>query len=310
MGSISPRAHQSRWNSRQTAQSPLPQPAGTSRSHSCQSPPQHLATSQALLSTPRHPKRTSALAGWPLCGSCWPSVCSCPRVLCCWLCAAWGGRRSRQVRRTTSVTGTTPSPWTTSAGTPWSCPERYTLWRVRIMTPVYPLMETTAAAAWSWLTLSARRPSSSTETKLLPYRDTEGREAVRILVLLSPCCSCLFYICGKYSETLTLYCISQTQRATWKKSGVNRRLFTTRMHLRIFLMYIFYKRLNCDKGFYCLYKITEYMWFCFFAVAWWWVHCGCCHTKSALERDTCAIKKIQAVLCNFNFPLKSIPEYL
>lgn len=178
------------------------------------------------------------------------------------------------------------------------------------MTPVYPPMETTAAAAWSWLTLSARRPSSSTETKLLPYRDTEGREALRILVLLSPCCSCLFYICGKYSETSTLYCISQTQRATWKKSGVNRRLFTTRMHLRIFLMYIFYKRLNCDKGFYCLYKITEYMWFCFFAVAWWWVHCGCCHTKSALERDTCAIKKIKAVLCKFNFPLKSIPEYL
>lgn len=81
MGSTSPRAHQSRWNSRQTAQSPLPQPAGTSRSHSCQSPPQHLATTQALLSTPRHPKRTSALAGWPSCGSCWPSVCSCPRVV-------------------------------------------------------------------------------------------------------------------------------------------------------------------------------------------------------------------------------------
>ncbi|MEQ2291247.1 hypothetical protein AMECASPLE_011491 [Ameca splendens] len=33
-------------------------------------------------------------------------------------------------------------------------------------------METTAAAAWSWLTLFARRPSSSTETKPLPYSDT------------------------------------------------------------------------------------------------------------------------------------------
>lgn len=36
--------------------------------------------------------------------------------------------------RTTSATGTTPSPWTTSAGMPWSCPERFTLWRMRYKT--------------------------------------------------------------------------------------------------------------------------------------------------------------------------------
>lgn len=36
----------------------------------------------------------------------------------------------------------------------------------RTKTHVYPLTVTTAAAASSWLTLSARRPCSSTETKL------------------------------------------------------------------------------------------------------------------------------------------------
>lgn len=135
----------------------------------------------------------------------------------------------------------------------------------RSMTPVYPLMETTAAAVWSWLTLSARRPSSSTETKRLPSRNRKRETLLDwtvknncILLFYSPCCCCLFYICGKYSETLTLYCILQTQRATRKKSDVNR-LFTMRMHLHIFLMYIFYKRLNCDKGFYVFIKYRVYV---------------------------------------------------
>lgn len=42
-----------------------------------------------------------------------------------------------------------------------------------------------------------------------------------------------------------------------------------RMQAHIFLMYIFYKRFNCDlkkKGFYCLYKKKkiEYMWVLFY----------------------------------------------
>lgn len=32
--------------------------------------------------------------------------------------------------------------------------------------------------------------------------------------------------------------------------------------------------------------------------------------KSALKRDKYAMKKIKAVLCKFNFPLKSIPSLL
>lgn len=117
----------------------------------------------------------------------------------------------------------------------------------RSKTPVYPLMETTAAAAWSWLTLSAKRPSSSTEIKLLASRDRKKERNCWILLFYSPCCCCLFYICGKYSETLTLYCIWQTQRATRKKIDVNIHYLLWECTSHIFLMYIFYKRLNCDK---------------------------------------------------------------
>lgn len=51
----------------------------------------------------------------------------------------------------------------------------------RIKTAACPPTETTAAAAWSWLTPSARRRSSSTETKLLPSRDRKKkRDAVGV----------------------------------------------------------------------------------------------------------------------------------
>lgn len=43
--------------------------------------------------------------------------------------------------------------------------------------------------------------------------------------------------------------MKKTQRATRKKSDVKQTLFTMRMHPHIFLMYIFYKKLNCDKRF-------------------------------------------------------------
>lgn len=147
----------------------------------------------------------------------------------------------------------------------------------RIKTPVYPLMETTAAAAWSWLTLSARRPSSSTETKLLPSRDRKEKRDT--LLFYSPCC--LFYKCGKYSETLyTVYDKHKPERGVI----LNRHYLLWGCTCIFFWCTFSTKGLIVIKGFYCLYKITEYMWFCFITVAWWWVHCGCRHMKSALER--------------------------
>lgn len=86
---------------------------------------------------------------------------------------------------------------------------------------------------------------------------------------------------------------TKTQRATRKKSDVN--IFTMRMHLHIFLMYIFYKRLNCDKGFYCLYKIQSICGF----VSLQWLDGELPH----LERETC-YENIRAVLCYVVFPLK------
>lgn len=127
----------------------------------------------------------------------------------------------------------------------------------RSMTPVYPLMETTVAAVWSWLTLSARRPSSLTETKLLPSRDKKRETLLDSPLLPPPCCCCLFYICGKYSETTTLYCIWQTQWTTWKKSDVNRHYLLWEC-TRIFFWCTFStKGLIVIKGFYCLYKIQS-----------------------------------------------------
>lgn len=147
----------------------------------------------------------------------------------------------------------------------------------RITTPVYPLTETTAAAVWSWLTLSARRPSSSTETS----RDWAKNETLSGLLLFSFCC--LFYICGNYSETLTLYCIINT-KSNLKEEWCKQHYLLWGCTCIFFWCTFSTKGLLVIKGFYCLYKIQSIC-ICFIPVAWWWLHCGCCHLKSALERE-------------------------
>lgn len=108
---------------------------------------------------------------------------------------------------------------------------------------------------------------------------------------------------------MTLYCIWQTQRVNRKKSDVNRHYLLWEC-TRIFFWCTFStKGLIVIKGFYCLYKKQSICGFCFITVAWWWVHCGCCHMKSALEWETC-YENIKAVLCHFIFPIKSIPKYV
>lgn len=146
-----------------TAQYRLQQPAGAFWTGRCPPPPRTPGRLTTVLATPSTPLLHAwpfVWAGWTSYGSCWPSACLCPHAvsqirilfhpsagssltpglllllcllqLCFWRCAAWGGGRSHRARRTTWATGTTPSPWTISAGTPWSCPDRYTPWRARL----------------------------------------------------------------------------------------------------------------------------------------------------------------------------------